>query len=58
MEAGEVAANVAEGMAVQKLMTMLSRWIPLCIAFAATMTALLKVNLPFERLKKEINALG
>jgi len=39
-------------------MTMLSRWIPLCIAFAATMTALLKVNLLFERLKKEINALG
>lgn len=35
---------------------MLARWIPFFIAFAAAMTATLRVNLLFERIKKEINA--
>ncbi len=35
---------------------MLARWIPFLVAFAAAMTATLKVNLLFERIKKEINA--
>lgn len=35
---------------------MLARWIPFFIAFAAMMTATLRVNLLFERIKKEINA--
>jgi hypothetical protein len=34
----------------------LGRWIPLCIAFAAMMTAALRVNQLFDRLKNEINA--
>ena len=35
---------------------MLGRWIPLSIAFAAMMTATLRVNQLFDRLKNEIKA--